>query len=221
MISEMLGRNIAFLNQATTRKTEAVDFDVNESGWYRGRVLFQLGVNYEWSSVVYDDRREGGRAATVEDAYGGGEMHSVRAGDRAPNAPALHVLPRSESATTATTTSLFEIFHVSKHTILVFVPQNIGKEQSKFFLDVTRSQLLGLCSIVLVFEKGTEEHSIASVIEIADLAVLDTAGYAFRLYAAKSQIRTVVVRPDLMAGAMMGSTEGLEHYFSLVFDGGK
>jgi hypothetical protein len=52
----------------------------------------------------------------------------------------------------------------------------------------------------------------------ADIAMVDTKGHTFRGYGVSDKPRAAVVRPDGVIGGMVGSAEGLAHYFERVFD---
>jgi hypothetical protein len=209
----MLGRTTAILNEAVTGK-RAANMEADSGAWRRGRSLFQLGVNYEWSSLVFDDRREGGRAPTTSGAYNGGSQ-GVWAGDRAPDAPALRVLDAKE--TTASEVTLFDLFHPAKHTVLLFVKGETPVDDLQAFLAVARQQPIGVARAVIIFDNEPEGPQ-AAVVGSADIAVVDTEGHAFRGYGVSDKLRAAVVRPDGAIGGMIGSAEGLAHYFSLVFD---
>jgi hypothetical protein len=213
VIAEMLGRTTAILNNLATGE-QTMNNEDDSGPWRRGRVLYQLGVNYEWSSVVWDDRREGGRASTSAGAYSGGSK-GVWAGDRAPDAPALRVLKAKEATTGEVT--LFNTFHAAKHTILLFVEGEALLNDLQTFLAVSRQQPVGIATTVLIFEKDAE--SLRDKVDGSlDMAVVDTEGHAFQAYGVSDKLRAAVVRPDGIIGAMVGSAEGLAHYFSLVFD---
>jgi hypothetical protein len=209
----MLGRTTAILNEMATGE-RANNTEEDTGPWRRGRVLYQLGVNYEWSSIVFDDRRAGGRAMASAGAYIGG-LEGLWAGDRAPNAPTLRVLESKDKTTGEIT--LFDTFHPAKHTILLFVKGETSLDDLQVFLTVSRQQPAGLYSIVLIYEKQSESPQGAAVGD-ADFAVVDTEGHAFRAYGISDKLRAAVVRPDGAIGAMVGSAEGLAHYFSLVFN---
>lgn len=100
------------LNRAgeTVKATE--DQQDKSSSWFRSRKLFQLDVNYRWSTVIFDERFKDEGARKVADVYGV-VGRATQAGDRAPDAPAL-------IDASGTKTRLFDIFSLAKHAALVF-----------------------------------------------------------------------------------------------------
>jgi hypothetical protein len=203
VIKEMLERTTALLDGAIKEEVSA---------WTRPRILQQLGVHYEWSSIVYDDRVEGGRAPAPVSAYGGGDTHEVRAGDRAPDAPALEVIKAQDAI--KGTAALFDIYNPAKHTILLFVK---SLDNLDAFFTVVRQQPPGLTQTVLVLEKYTDAPYFKTL-DGADVVVVDVEGHAFKSYGITDNIHAAVVRPDGVVGAVVGSADGLAHYFGLVFN---
>jgi hypothetical protein len=205
VIAEMLRRSTELLDAMLRGDLSAADVLM------RDPALRQLGVNYEWSAVVYDERRAGGRAPVPQGAYGGSGTPGLWAGDRAPNATDLRVLGGGEALT-----SLFDLFSLAKHTVLVFVGQDAAEEDAaRAFLDVVSRQPGGACQTLLVFEQAPQHAALQSR---ADVAVMDSKGYAAQFYEAKAGIRAAVVRPDGAVGAMVKTSEGLANALKLVFD---
>jgi hypothetical protein len=207
VIAEMLRLSTALL-EATVRGDQA-----QASALLRHPALRQLGVNYEWSPIVYDERRAGGRAAQPEGAYGGSSTPGLWAGDRAPNATELLVLGGTERRT-----SLFDLFDLAKHTVLIFVSQSATEEDALPLLDVVGRQPAGACQTVLVLEKHPQG---AAALPPAYITVVDTAGYATQFYDVHSGVRAVAVRPDAVVGAMVKSADGLAGALRLVFGTGQ
>jgi hypothetical protein len=203
VIAEMLRRSTAVL-EATFRGEQ----DKAEK-LRRDPAMSQLSVNYEWSPVVYDERRDGGRALAPEDPYGGGRR-GLWAGDRAPEAPELRIVGGAEHVT-----SVFDLIDLAKHTIFVFVGKDAAAEDVRPFLDVVGHQPSGTCKTVLVFEDAPKDVQMPA---LADTSVVDTKGYAAQFYEVKDGVRAVVVRPDAVASAIVKTPAGLVHAFGLVFD---
>jgi hypothetical protein len=182
----------------------------------RSPAFFQLGMHSQWSSIVYDERREGGRLAKPESTYEGGEYGELWAGDRAPDAPGLRVLEGSEG-----TTTLFNLFHVDKHTVLVFVGKDTAVDEARALLDIARNQPSGCCNTVLILEQEQEHAVVQALAGAADVTVVDTEGYVSKFYNVQDGLRAAVVRPDGVVGAMVKTAAGLEHSFGLVFTAGQ
>jgi hypothetical protein len=199
VIAEMLQRSNAVLDAMQSGDQARVQV------LWREPAIRQLTIHCEWSTIVFDERRAGGRAAVPESPYVG--TAGLWAGDRAPNAPDLRVLHDAKGPQA----ELFDLFHPAKHTVLVFV----GKDTDVFsFVEIVHLQPAGTCAVVLVFEQAPEGVSPPG----ADVAVVDTKGYAAQFYEVEQGICAVVVRPDGIVAAMVRTTDGLAHAFGLVFD---
>ncbi|EKM55701.1 uncharacterized protein PHACADRAFT_195746 [Phanerochaete carnosa HHB-10118-sp] len=172
-----------------------------EHGWFRGRKLYQLDVNYRWSTVVLDERFVGGESTRV--AYGEPEQ-DVRAGDRAPDAPVC---------VGGKDTRLFDIFGPGHHTVLLF---GVGEKEAAM-LDAVRALPSGLFKVLLVVTPG--ETPAPTAYGGVDTVIEDNDGYARKGYGLDGQTGPVAVaiRPDGMIGAFATSSTGLKKYFSLVF----
>ncbi|GJE86852.1 ubiquinone biosynthesis hydroxylase [Phanerochaete sordida] len=167
-----------------------------EQGWFRGRKLFQLDINYRWSPVVLDERFPGGESTRV--AYGEPDQ-DVRAGDRAPDAPV-----RLGGATTR----LFDIFGPMNHTVLLF-----GAVEAAM-LDVLHALPPGFVKVLAIQAPGEAVAHSGDVI-----LVEDSDGHARKGYGLDGQSGpiAVAVRPDGMLGAFATSAKGLEQYLFSVF----
>ncbi|EPS95859.1 hypothetical protein FOMPIDRAFT_142547 [Fomitopsis schrenkii] len=177
-----------------------------EDGWKRGGDLFQLGVNYRWSSIVVDERTPKPKGPEEVNPYGDGSDGSLRAGDRAPDAPGL--LPVSGGAPT----SLFDVFGPNHHTVLLF---NVPAEESERVLAVTRNYPDGLVKAVVISPQGA---SAAKVAGQPDVAAVDQDGHAFAGYQVPLEEPTIViVRPDGVVGGTVYSLSGFQEYFRNVF----
>jgi hypothetical protein len=229
VITEMLRRTTAILD-ATARSvgttgsvsgpsggTPAQDADA--SAWTRGRDLFMLGINYQWSSIVLDDQRarptreEGAARAYGADAVSEG----LRAGDRAPDAPDLRVLSGTWFAP-GSTPALFDAFRPNHHTVLFFAGATATAAPNLLepMLAVVHRQPVATVRTALVL--GSEiVHGTTSPM---DTVVFDAQGYAFKHYDVSkdaSALTAVVVRPDGVIGAIVRSEVTLEQYFKLIF----
>ena len=179
----------------------------SEAGWKRGGDLRQLGVNCRWSSIVVDERTPKPESAANVNPYGDGTDGTLRAGDRAPQAPGLVLVNGGASET-----SFFDVFRPSHHTVLLF---NTPGELTERALAAAKKAPVGLVKTVAIFPQGT---SSPQVFGQPDLVVVDKDGHAFREYQVTPEKPTiVVVRPDGVVGAIVYGLDGFLQYFKGVF----
>ncbi|TFK91537.1 hypothetical protein K466DRAFT_541543 [Polyporus arcularius HHB13444] len=176
------------------------------SGW-RNNALRQLEINYRWSPVVFDARGMNGLDENALKAHGyqGYPGEPVRAGDRAPEAPALVDAFGKE-------TSLFEIFKPNTHTVLVFSPTHAGESgvqevaaaaQASPLASVTQTLVLGRDGVPPAIDGAKAYH--------------DKEGHAYKAYGVDVRVLTVVVvRPDGYIGAFVNDVDGLQTYISRI-----
>ncbi|KAI0765037.1 FAD binding domain-containing protein [Fomes fomentarius] len=176
---------------------------------WRDTSLYQLEINYRWSPVVYD-----GRGANVSEdadalkarAYIGYPGEDVRAGDRAPNAPALIDAAGTETA-------LFDIFKPYFHTLLVFLPRE-GDEDVSRVVEATRSLTVANAAQIVIL--GHKDATVPTEVPGAK-AYRDIEGHAYKAYhAADDALTVVVVRPDGYIGAFVDSVAGVQTYLTKV-----
>ncbi|KAI1798121.1 FAD binding domain-containing protein [Ganoderma leucocontextum] len=172
---------------------------------WRNMALRQCEINYRWSPLVHDVR---GTLGLSEDemkghAYEGYPGGDVRAGDRAPDAPTLVAADGSETA-------LFSIFKPSYHTLLVFAPD--GADVSGV-VKAAEAYPEGLVRTVIVGRNG-----VPAAVAGADV-YHDKEGHAHKAYhVAGDGLALVAVRPDAYVGSFAYDVEGLQTYFSRVFN---
>jgi len=211
----------------TTKLLKRTFTDQSNDPWNRTGRLLQLGINYRWSSLVLDERKQAeddefsdfdfGDAneepemqPTDVDAYGGRADGIIRAGDRAPDASGLvniSMLPKSR----ALTQQMFSLFGPSHHTVLNFAPAHgqcpaLFRTLKKCPLNTVRS--------ALVVHRG---HSVPAVCQGAHAVFEDRDGHAYGGYGILDNWGVVVVRPDGVIGAIVRGAEGLQRYFRGVF----
>jgi hypothetical protein len=175
--------------------------DENASGWFRWRntALEMYGINYRYSPIILEERdttpqNEEDMKARAYQGYEG--LGSLRAGDRAPEAPGL-ILDGAE-------TSLFALFQPSKHTVLIF--------------SATPTSVDGILSVAAAYPEGAVQTFVvhkASGQEGGKL--VDRDGHAFASYLVNEGTSIVVVRPDGFIGAIVNDAEGLKRYFTMIF----
>ncbi|KAJ7580183.1 FAD binding domain-containing protein [Mycena floridula] len=190
VIAAMLNKTTLLLDKISTVK--------DGSNVSRGKEFKQLGVNYRGSSIVVDEFASGD---DVFDPYGvfmveGGPL---RAGDRAPDAPALLNIAESKI------TSLFDTFGTSYHSILIFsddikVQEDVLQVLEKYSAETFRLVVIG-------------KESIGQIISLRD-----TEGRAAIAYNPEGRCMIVVVRPDGVVGAIVGGLDGLLEYLKRVFN---
>jgi hypothetical protein len=227
VIAEMLRQTTALL-EANTRSLEAAGNVSGSSGaggkqvnsWMRGRSLFMLGINYEWSPIVLDDHRaRPTREEGAARAYGADALpEGVRAGDRAPDAPGLRVLAGTWFAP-GSTPALFDAFRPNHHTVLFFdrAAATATPDLLEPMLTVVLRQPADIVRTALVL--GSE--TIYATTSPVDVTLFDAQGYAFKHYDISkdaSALTAVVVRPDGVIGAIVRSGGALEQYFKLIFN---
>lgn len=181
--------------------------DVNKA---RGAHLKQLGINYRWSPIVVDERQPVDKQQTVDslDVYGrfGGE--TLRAGDRAPDAPDLVEVKQASSASTR----LFDVFGSTHHTVLIFTSDASATRPVLEALQVLPPKAVR--SAVIYPQSTSRSPPVAH----ADSVLRDGKGHAYKAYSCPTDGTTVViVRPDGVVGGIVLGEDGLKQYFKTVF----
>lgn len=173
----------------------------------RSRVLKQLGVNCRWSSVVVDEQPDARNLAHAG-AYLDRDPAVLYAGDRAPDAPGL--VPINGKSTS---TSLFTLFSLSHHTVLVFGGNASLLTELRHMLCGALRSLVKLVRILDGSLKEAEDQEGG-----ADVALVDRDGHAHDAYSPVTQgFPIIVVRPDGVVGAIVESRAGLKRYLDGVF----
>jgi hypothetical protein len=203
----------------------ALDPERDSSGFKHGRLLWMLGVNYRWSSIVLEDARarpslEEGAANAYGDGSAGDAPADVRAGDRAPDAPGLRVAaaPHGQFKIDAKV-ALFDVLVPDAFTVMLFLEADHEGVVLERMLAVTRRQPQGTVRTAAILPA----HSAAKTVVGTDLSLIDEEEYAAKHFFIKSHnagTKAVVVRPDGVVGAILREAAGLEKYFGLVFRSG-
>ncbi|THH09639.1 hypothetical protein EW145_g1876 [Phellinidium pouzarii] len=215
---DLLGKAAAPILKAVI--TDELGASHKEDPFFRGRKLFQLEVNYRWSSIVLDERFDQGVAAAEKDAYG--KTGSIlQAGDRAPDAPGLVILSQTTEAEKigkvhgkqGESVRLFDIFDLTVHTILVF-SSDAGRHGEL----LRTPQKLPACLVrtLLIYPVTVSlPHDEDSMLN-TDLILEDKEGHAFHGYGVDDTVYAVIVRPDGMIGAFAKGPGGVDKYFSKI-----
>ena len=181
------------------------------AGLTRGRNLFQLDINYRWSEIIFDERFVGQSAD--KRAYGV-EGQAVRAGDRAPDAPALECFFAKEGLKTIS--ALFDIFEPTKHVALVF-QDGAPKAVNAFLASLSKFSEGSLCTVLILPANAEYDPSVNSQV---DYVLRDTDGHAHNGYGldvSGVSPSAVIIRPDAHVGAFAISAAGIDKYRSLLF----
>jgi len=195
----MIHKTTALFNQ--TASASAVDGDT--ARWNRGGPLLMLGVNYRWSSIVIDEQYEE-EVKVAKDTYGS-QTCGLKAGDRAPDAPELKDIHSGQTGA-----RLFDVFDVSRHTVLVF---SASPERCNALLGPLSRYPKGSVRSVAIVPSGAPAADIHGF----DLVFEDTQGHAYSSYHFETGCDIVVVRPDGILGAVVSAPQAIARYFSHIF----
>ncbi|KZT02086.1 uncharacterized protein LAESUDRAFT_441502 [Laetiporus sulphureus 93-53] len=210
VITQMLHATTALYTHAVAKKSTADEAaeDDKKSGWFRWRnnALLLYGVNYRWSSIVLDERDTSSPNEEDMKARGyEGYASSLRAGDRAPEAPGL-------VSETGKEISLFNLFKPNVHTVLVFVPHSKGASTDRPEINAIIEATKAHDFQTVLLSQDRNPRSAAGI-----RVVYDRDGYAFKHYFIGDEFMCVVVRQDWMVGAFVRDASGLERYLAKVF----
>jgi hypothetical protein len=221
VISEMLNRTTSLMDKSRKMDMAKLDVDDPNSAWRRGGELMQLGVNYRWSSIILNEVSEaqavGSYPEAPKNAYSAGSDGGVvKAGDRAPDAPALVVLAAKEGEK-GEMTRLFDIFKPHRHTVLIFLGEGAAMETTVApVFDALDIYPAGLVATIVITRSPVDDYSAATH---AYLVAHDKDGHAVKGYGVPSGpgMVVVIVRPDGVVGAIVQGTEGIAKYFGCIF----
>ncbi|KAF7309292.1 FAD-binding-3 domain-containing protein [Mycena indigotica] len=210
VIAQMLQLTTALYNSTfdALRLKQQLDADGTEDapmGTDRnGAGLSMLGVNYSGSSIIAEDNDAG-----PAPAYAPGFAETgVRAAYRAPDAPGLvAVYPMKKE------TSLFEVFDVALHTVLLFGASSAAISGLR--------RPAGATQMVQILPASVDTAPLKA--DGVDIVLHDARGHAYAGYGVEAgETVVVVVRPDGVVGMVQrGSAEeavkGLAQYFAKIF----
>ncbi|KAG2125946.1 FAD binding domain-containing protein [Suillus clintonianus] len=200
VISEMLEMTSAILKQALTSKTGG-------STIRRNPILFMLGINCRFSTIVLDEFVTPIEGRPIN-AYGVLDEGHLEAGDRAPDAP--DVLQVGHGVSDVKT--LFDLYRPWYHTVLVFAPDLADAIPILGALEAYNKSVVR-SAVVL-----PSLTSVTHVASSADFILVDQEGYAYSAYLMEAgQTKVFVIRPDGVIGAIVHGAEGMKKYFSGIF----
>ena len=217
VIAEMLNLTTDIYKKNNSSRTADILTEASgpkNAGLTRGRDLFQLNVNYRWSEIVFDERFAVGDAQ--KQAYGSAGQE-VRAGDRAPDAPALECLFPAPGVGIKAPSCLFDVFDPTRHIALVFRGALNGEALPLH--DSLEEFPSGAMLKVLILPPGGEYEPLAN--SLVDYVVRDTMGHAYGGYGLdmlSPSSAAVIVRPDSYVGAFATSPAGIDKYRSLILN---
>ncbi|KAI0039055.1 hypothetical protein FA95DRAFT_1612889 [Auriscalpium vulgare] len=205
VIQDMLFYTTAILNNTFDKQRKTV-----ESPWTRPASLSMLGVHYRWSSIVEGSQEvwPGEDADYQQQPHSDGAVDHLHAGDRAPDAP--NVI----DARTGDSRRLFDLYKVSRHTVLIFSDQRDQVaslvERIRLYPDATVTSV-----VIYAYEASIEVPDTTG----ADIVLHDKSGHAYRGYGviAGEPVHLAIVRPDGIIGGLARDLEGLSLYFSRIF----
>ncbi|THU75398.1 hypothetical protein K435DRAFT_577609, partial [Dendrothele bispora CBS 962.96] len=200
---------IATMLNKTTELFRKTFGSQGQDGWVRGYELKQFGVNYRSSPILIDQKYT--EVEETSDPYRSGDDGSVRAGDRAPDAPGLVKMSSSaEASKDKEALPFFDLFKPSSHTVIVFAGERPAEEVDAI-LTTTTAYPKGSIQTAVVYLRTPTTSS-------ADYLLVDRDGHAYKNYVvSEREISVVVVRPDGYIGALVFQPEGLKSYFSKIF----
>ena len=188
----------SLLKKSTTVHENIAD----EIRWKRGLEYSQLGINYRGSPIVVDEFNIQPHDPLVHDAYGTGvgpaQGAGLRAGDRGPEAPGLLLED-------GTSTSLFNLFGATHHTVLVFTKDLKIRDPLCRFLHKYPAELF---RVVFILPQGSKPRE-------TDVTT-DSEGHAYAGYTSAGEERVVAVRPDGVVGAIIHGMGGLGTYLAKI-----
>ncbi|KAH7872212.1 FAD binding domain-containing protein [Lentinula edodes] len=181
--------------------------DSTKSGWFRWRntALEMYGINYRFSSIVYDERDASSpdSQTALAHAYTGYEgSGTLNAGDRAPEAPGI--------IQGGQVTSLMDLLRHNLHTVLIF--GNNYKEAQAVANVLEERYIIPIQVFAII---NNSEHGM----ENEKMGVLhDSEGHAHAAYLVDGTqgLVVVIIRPDSFIGGIFKEPEGVSGYFNKI-----
>ncbi|KAF9505745.1 hypothetical protein BS47DRAFT_1400122 [Hydnum rufescens UP504] len=195
-------------------------------GFVRDHVFKQLGVNYQWSEIVLDQRldiKNGDIGGKVYRPYGNDD-EPIQAGDRAPDAPNLdthHRRGRHRANDTLRSPDAFCPYCIGIRAPAKPPPTDTeppsSASTSKNILDALGKYNKDghrLVDSYLVLPENTSDASSGRVLGGVNRVLVDTQGHARTAYdvdasqARKTLPSVVIIRPDTYIGAFVHDVQG-------------
>ncbi|KAK7050545.1 FAD-binding-3 domain-containing protein [Favolaschia claudopus] len=204
VIANMLKVTTSLYNTSIDRLNTSSKMD--DDTWARDGDIHMLGINYSGSSIIL---QEPDAISGISNAYSkpvGSGPARVEASFRAPDAPGLVLVGTSENV--ESTTSLFSIFKVTVHTVLLFGREaDCGHQVTEVAETVPRA----VARAVRILSQRESSRSLCEIV------LEDRAGHAYAGYGVPlDKLTAVVVRPDGVVGAVVSDKRGLERYFKKI-----
>lgn len=214
------------INQTTKLLKHTLDHD--EFALKTDLTLYQLGVNYRWSSIVVDERtkieadREAEEDAYLKDftfsddeddavkldSYGADHDGRLRAGDRAPDSSGLVIY--SPPTLLKQVCQLFQIYGPTHHTVLIFA-DIVNAKEVLWALDAYPTDLIRTVVIT------RSQASIPKDLPSTHFVLEDRDGHAHAAYCPTGICGIVVVRPDGVVGAITRGLVWMHSYFRGIY----
>lgn len=218
-----------------TTKLLKKTLDNDEPSTQTSSTLFQLGVNYRWSSIVLDERKkiEVDREAIEDaylqqfefpgdddgpedpdrlDSYGENQDGRLRAGDRAPDASGLAIEAPPDLA--KQTCQLFQIYGPAHHTVLIFADVVNAADIITGLLNYPKGLIR---TVAIVPTRRPAPRNVDG----ADFVVEDRGGHAASAYCPTGVCGVCIIRPDGVVGALVKGPTWMHRYFCGIFTAGR
>jgi hypothetical protein len=176
--------------------------DTQPDPMQRTRNMLQLGINYRWSDIVFDERYH--QTETAEKNPYGSMNNQIRAGDRAPYIGNL--------AAGEKTTDIFSLLRgAPSHLVLIFSASSLIS--SDLLSTITTFTNAGLAHFVVIVEGQQGYGDKSEGVQY----LVDSQGIARKAYLSEdNRDAYVIIRPDGIVGAYTFGADGIRKYFALI-----
>ncbi|TFK47801.1 hypothetical protein OE88DRAFT_1665414 [Heliocybe sulcata] len=205
-------QNMLKVTTETLEKTLRKD----DGGWERGAKYYQLDMNYRGSPIVVDHRQVDVLNAPPANVYTISFVGTVQAGDRAPDAPNLLDLKRTDTAPAIT--NLFRIFRPTKHTVVVLSNSGSAADLVVDFLRGAKYPADFIQTVFILPASVAVRES--DTLPQTDFVLKDADGHVYEGYSVdpwKDEVTVVIVRPDGVVGGIGNGVVTVKDYFQRIF----